>query len=131
MSRVVSMLALAVAYASGFTAACGGSGIYADMHDGDQKKVTVDAAAAVVTIVPYNNDQSWIITSQLDTKFCNASIDFDVPGKPGVPPVPLLATIWSASIAAPATEKTIIEFTDPSGTIGEPGFPLNAWVLIG
>ena len=75
---------------------------------------------------------SWVVSAKLDTKFCNASIDFDVPGKPDPPPVTLTATFWTESHYMPTgtVKKNAIEFTDPSGTIGPRSVPLNTWVQL-
>jgi len=104
--------------------------VYADMHDGDKKEVTISGVS--VTVKPSGNNQTWVVKSELDATSCSASIDFKVPGKPSPPPVTLTATFWntmSASTLAPE-EKTEFEFTDPSGTLAPAGYPLNHWVEI-
>jgi FlaG/FlaF family flagellin (archaellin) len=105
-------------------------GIYADMHDGDQKEVTV--FQGTITIKPSGNDQTWQVDADFDTTYCNASIDFNVPGKPSPPPVSLTATLWGATSADPTgfSTKGVLEFTDPSGTLAAPAFPLNHWVEV-
>jgi len=101
-------------------------GVFADMHDGDQKKVTQENGK--LTIVPHANNQTWVVESSVDRDSCSAVIDFNVPGKPGVPPVNLTATFYTMSRVGKT--KIGVEFTDPSGTIAKPGFPLNVWVQI-
>jgi len=101
-------------------------GVFADMHDGDQKKVTQKNGK--LTIVPHANNQTWVVESTVDRDSCSAVIDFNVPGKPGVPPVNLTATFYT--MARVGKTKLGVEFTDPSGTIAKPGFPLNVWVQI-
>eukprot|EP00965_Chrysotila_dentata_P208513 6184730-Pleurochrysis_carterae.AAC.4 len=109
---------------------CAVSGIFADIHDGDQKKVTVDPARHSLRITPYGNDQTWAVHAKLDPIFCNASVNFNVPGKPGPPPVALSATIWHMSKAKSPSSKKSVEFTDPSGTLGKAGSPLNIWIQV-
>ena len=68
----------------------------------------------------------------MDPIFCNATVDFNVPGKPNPPPVKLAATIWTQSHFMPTgiVEKYAIEFTHLfRGTLASPG-PLNTWVQI-
>merc|ERR1712066_551249 len=79
-----------------------------------------------LSITPSGNNQSWEVRSVLDQKSCSAIIDFNVPGKPGPPPVNLLATLWLSS--SHKGKKTVFEFTDPSGTLAAKDFPLNHWV---
>lgn len=98
--------------------------VYADMHDGDKKKVVVDGSS--LTITPFGNDQTWTINADLDTDSCTASVDFNVPGKDDHPPVPLQGTFIVASKGG--QQKTIFEFTDPSGTLADASMPLNHWV---
>jgi len=101
--------------------------IYADMHDGDKKQITVDGASLVIR--PSGNKQTWVVESQLDYETCTATIDFNVPGKPGPPPVNLTASLVYSICST--GKKTLIEFTDPSGTLAAKDFPLNTWVAIG
>jgi virulence-associated protein VagC len=100
--------------------------IYADMHDGDKKEITIDGTA--LTIKPSGNNQTWVVKSEVDTKSSTASINFNVPGKPGPPPVNLRATLMS--ISSTKDTKTEFEFTDPTGTLASPSTPLNQWVEI-
>ncbi|CAK9028189.1 Uncharacterized protein SCF082_LOCUS18241 [Durusdinium trenchii] len=92
--------------------------IFADMHDGDQKEVTVDGAA--LEIKPHGNNQTWRVTAAL-AESCTALIDFNVPGKPNPPPVKLLMTLWwaAANSEKGALEKVTFEFSDPSSRRGE------------
>jgi len=98
--------------------------IYADMHDGDKKEITI--AGTSMTIRPSGNNQTWVVKSEVDRESCSASINFNVPGKPGPPPVNLQATFWRS--VSSKGDKTVFEFTDPSGTIAAKEFPLNHWV---
>merc|ERR1719174_1131173 len=100
--------------------------VYDDMHDGDKKEITITGTS--LTIKPSGNNQTWVVKSKVDQKSCTASINFNVPGKPGPPPVNLQATLMSISSAKDT--KTEFEFTDPSGTLAPPSVPLNQWVEI-
>ena len=74
----------------------------------------------------------WNVSAKIDPLFCNASVDFNVPGKPNPPPINLTATIWTESRRLPTRTvyKNAIEFTDPSGTLALPSVPLNTWVQV-
>jgi hypothetical protein len=98
--------------------------VYADMHDGDKKEVIISGTS--MTIKPSGNNQTWIVKARLDRKSCSAVVDFNVPGKPGPPPVNLTLTLWH-SISSKG-QTTEFEFTDPSGTLAAKDFPLNHWV---
>jgi len=102
--------------------------IYSDMHDGDKKKVAISGNPFLITIQPSGNNQSWIVGSKLDSQSCSALINFDVPGKPGAPPVWLQATFWAAQSTSGMKEGGYWGFTDPSGTLAPPNMPLNRWV---
>ena len=97
-----------------------------DMHDGDMKTVSVRHDALHIT--PHGNQEHW----RVDTKFgsnCVASVDFNVPGKPNPPPVPLEATVWGmAAIDETLQDKDVLVFADPSATIAPATKPLNAWI---
>lgn len=101
--------------------------LFNDMHDGDMKDVAVDGDT--LTITPHSSTESWKVTSKFDAN-CVASIDFNVPGKPGPPPVALEATVWmmSPTPAGRGKEKVVLLFTDPSSTIAPATATLNAWV---
>jgi len=101
--------------------------IYADMHDGDKKHITIDGTSLVIR--PSGNSQTWAVESQLDSETCTAVVDFNVPGKPSPPPVNLTAALVYSMCAT--AKKTLIEFTDPSGKLAAKDFPLNTWVAIG
>jgi len=103
--------------------------VYADMHDGDMKEVTISETS--MTIKPSGNNQTWVVKSHVDPKSCSAVLNFNVPGKPGPPPVNLTATLWTTFSGADMKERlTEFEFTDPSGTLAAADFPLNHWVEI-
>jgi hypothetical protein len=99
--------------------------VFADMHDGDKKEVTISRTS--VTIKPSGNNQTWVVNTKLNIKSCTANVDFNVPGKPGPPPVPLLASFLH-NHAPTGLFKYEVEFTDPSGTLAPADFPLNHWV---
>ena len=99
--------------------------VYADMHDGDQKQITIDGST--LTILPYNNNETWIVSSTLDIPSCSASVDFNVDGKPSPPPVNLTAT-FLYTVTASSVKKSTWEFTDPTGTLADSSYPLNHWV---
>ena len=50
--------------------------------------------------------------------------------KSNLPPVTLIATVWTLSHALPSQtrKKYAIEWTDPSGKLTPPSVPLNIWV---
>jgi hypothetical protein len=103
--------------------------VYADMHDGDRKEITIFGTS--MTIKPSGNNQTWVVESHVDPRSCSAVINFNVPGKPGPPPVNLTATLWTTFSPTDMREKkTEFEFTDPSGTLAAADFPLNHWVEI-
>ena len=83
--------------------------------------------------IAYLHLDSWTVHATMDPIFCNASVDFNVPGKPNPPPISLTATVWVESHFLPTgtEEKNAIEFTDPSGKLASPSVPLNTWVQIG
>jgi|Transcript_116872 hypothetical protein len=99
-------------------------GVYADMHDGDQKEIQISGKS--LTIKPSGNNQTWVIQSEIDPTSCSASVNFNVKGKPNPPPVNLQATLWYGSSSK--GKKTLFGFTDPSGTLAAKSFPLNRWV---
>ena len=104
---------------------------FADLHDGDEKIVSIQTDHQF-TIEPSdtsNSNETWIVHAKLDPTTCSAMVDFNVPGKPSPPPVPLLLTIWTMTTASSGTKLTI-EFTDPSETIAPKDRPLNHWVQL-
>jgi hypothetical protein len=105
--------------------------VFADMHDGDKKHVSIKGNSMVIK--PSGNNQTWTITAVLDTSTCGAVVDFNVPGKPNPPPVNLTLSLWSALTPAgrSAVSKATFEFFDPSGKLGPKDLPLNAWVQLG
>ena len=113
------------------SSSCFKSGIYADQHDGDQKKLSVSASGGVIIIEPHQNKQSWSINASVDLKTCTASVDFRVQGKPNPPPVKLTANYFLAVAPMRSEGRSVIVFTDPSGTLGSPDLPLNTWVQYG
>ena len=66
----------------------------------------------------------------MDPIFCNAFVDFNVPGKPNPPPSKLTATVWKQSRFLPTATlgKTAIIFTNPGGNLASSSVPLNMWV---
>lgn len=106
--------------------------VFADMHDGDRKLVTISGTS--MTIKPSDNNQTWEVKAVIDPKACKANIDFNVPGKPSPPPVTLVSTLWnsfSVDLSGKIVSKATFEFTDPSGTLAAPDYPLNLWVQLG
>lgn len=103
-------------------------GVYADMHDGDKKLVILEGSDMIIK--PYGNNQTWVVRAKANVKYCSAVIDFNVPGKPGPPPVNLTATFWRGTRAPLPVLKTEFEFTDPTGTLAAADYPLNHWVEI-
>merc|ERR1712032_509423 len=100
-------------------------GVYADMHDGDEKVVSITDGA--MTITSANRTQTWRVETTLDCSTHKAMVDFDVPGKADHPPVPIQATLYTSLSAA--AEKTTFVFTDTSGQlVDDATFPLNQWV---
>jgi hypothetical protein len=102
--------------------------VFADLHDGDEKRIVLAGDDLTVTS---NSDETWVVHSKLDRDLCKATIDFNVPGKPSPPPVNLTATLWQAgALNSFAAKKTVVEFTDPTGTLAEAAYPLNHWVQL-
>ena len=103
-----------------------------DLHDGDAKLLRVTNPGDALTIVPHGNAQHWKVGPVKfdNNEDCVASINFNVPGKPSPPPVPLAAKVWGmTSIAgAPALpDKSVLVWSDPSGTVAPRTTPLNVW----
>lgn len=95
-----------------------------DMHDGDEKDLSTSRDGKL-HITPYKNDQKWSVDSTFNDQ-CIASVNFQVPGKPNPPPVSLSARVWGMTSIA-GGDKSVLEFTDPSGTLASPTQPLNIW----
>lgn len=100
----------------------------------DSDLVTFDDHSLVIG--PYGSSkQSWRVKAHWDHEHCNATVNFNVPGKPSPPPVNLTATLYQVTGSTPphanssATATTLV-FTDPTGTLAKAGYPLNAWVQI-
>jgi len=106
------------------------TGLFADLHDGDIKEVTISGAA--MTIKPFGNNQTWVVKTELDLKSCTASVDFNVPGKPNPPSDRLVAKWWlsdTGSLRIPGKQTDVLEFyredwRDPTRA----KVPLNQWV---
>merc|ERR1711865_420894 len=79
-----------------------------------------------MTVTPSGTNETWTVEAFFDCGTGTAIVDFDVSGKPNPPPVPLVATYWN--IHSMSTSKAMWEFTDPSGFLALPGYPLNQWV---
>jgi len=90
---------------------------FQDMHDGDVKNVSVDAEGTLTM-----GQDGWTISTKVDSKSCQATVDFSKSTKPDQPPVPLLATVVQAD------DKVMLVFTDPSGELNtDSDYPLNIW----
>ena len=115
---------------------CGqqGSWIMADMHDGDQKRVSLvfgDYSHGLkLSITPYNNTQTWKVLTPWNNLYCNASVDFRVPGKPNPPPVALTLTYFAGNGGKGQTRQDFAVFTDPTASLAPSSMPLNTWVGI-
>lgn len=94
-----------------------------DIHDGDQKKLEVRALDGRYTITPHGNAQNWKVSGYWSMAHCNASVDFNVQGKPAPPPVPLSLTYYNNNVR-------FAVFTDPSGKIAPRTTPVNAWFAV-
>ena len=101
--------------------------VFADQHDGDEKLVTY--TATTMEIHPHGNNQTWVVKANLRSVDCSAMVDFNVPGKPGPPPVSLRAELSNLKAADGGGSLKAITFTDPTGTIGpRANYPLNTWI---
>ena len=113
---------------------CGqpGSSVFADMHDGDQKQVELVAGAygqgLTLKITSTNKTQTWKVETPWNNYYCNASVDFRVPGKPNPPPVALTLTHFLGEGGEGQTPHHFAVFTDPSATLAPSSMPLNTWV---
>merc|ERR1719351_50165 len=59
-----------------------------------------------MTITPSGNSESWVVNAVFDPTWCNASVDFNVPGKPAPPPVNLTATVLLSYTLGPDVHKS-------------------------
>jgi len=108
----------------------GAGGVFADLGDGDEKHISFSPDGAM-TITPHGNNQTWQVNAMLSTDFCNATVDFHVPGKPSPPPVKdLTATIFVMAALDDGADKLMVQWTDPSGFLSPPTYPIGAWVLV-
>ena len=127
--QIPLLLATLGAAASGATpCSAPGMAVFADMHDGDQKAASLQEST--ITIKPFNNTQKWIVEARWDAVHCNASVDFNVPGKPNPPPVPLTLTYYLGTGGEGQPALRTVVFTDPTGKLAPAGMPLNAWIEI-
>ena len=101
------------AYSPSYCAPALPSAVYADMHDSDQKRVTTNADGTVI-ITPFGNDETWSVVAAIDRRFCNATIDFNVPGKPNPPPCNLSLSFEQLLRPHPSMAVGALVFTDPS-----------------
>ena len=90
--------------------------------------MTVSASGDTLVIEPFNNTQVWKVVAPVNLEYCNATIDFNVPGKPGPPPVKLTASYFLAVAPMRSPGMNVILFSDPSGKLASPTMPLNTWV---
>lgn len=103
--------------------------VFADMHDGDKKAVEIKGSSMIIK--PSGNNQNWSVKAKLDQETCSAVVDFNVPGKPNPPPKPLTLSLWNLfSDFGGFSQKVEFEFTDPSGKLAKPDYPLNTWVQL-
>lgn len=105
-----------------------GSLVAADMHDGDQKKITI--VGRMIQIEPVNDKEKWIVKAELNKSYCGAMVDFRVPGKPNPPPCKLRAQVFTETPDGSSLFKFAIVFNDPENAckFPEPKAPLNMWV---
>merc|ERR1711907_80012 len=102
-----------------------------DMSDGDYKKVTLEGDK--LTIEPARNNQTWKVETKVDLKFCNASVDFRVKGKPSPPPCAITGTLMKLSQFSDPKDKFVaaLQFTDPTGQLDpDPEEPINMWISV-
>ena len=88
--------------------------VFADMHDGDQKNVTLTEAGLLTLSQAATAAQpiAWALTTLIDLTTCVAEVDFSKSKKPAHPPVPLNARVLQSTVGT-----LLLEFTDPSGTL--------------
>ena len=101
--------------------------LFADMHDGDAKDVEITTHDGRWFLTLSQETPRWHLTAELDATTSTALVDFSKSAKPDKPPVPLQATVRTASGG-----RVLIEWTDPSGTLNpDPAYPLNVWLTVG
>lgn len=126
-----TLIALAIVYGA---AACylpdSFHAVFADMHDGDKKEVTVTGSSMVIK--PSGSNQTWTVKAVFDRTSCSADVDFNVPGKPKPPPVNLTLSYWTALTPAgrDPVSKATFEWFDPSGKLAPADVPVNTWVQL-
>jgi hypothetical protein len=97
--------------------------VFADMHDGDQKNVTLTEAGLLTLSQAATAAQpiAWALTTLIDLTTCVAEVDFSKSKKPAHPPVPLNARVLQSTVGT-----LLLEFTDPSDPkVRKPGKTLN------
>ena len=101
--------------------------LFADMHDGDEKEVAISTKDGKWYLTLSQETPRWHLTTELDATTSTATVDFSKSAKLDKPPVPLEATVRTASGG-----RVLIEWTDPSGTLNpDPAYPLNVWLSVG
>jgi hypothetical protein len=101
--------------------------LFADVHDGDAKDVEITTRDGRWFLTLSQETPRWHLTAELDATTSTALVDFSKSSKPDKPPVPLQATVRTASGG-----RVLIEWTDPSGTLNpDPAYPLNVWLSVG
>merc|ERR1712107_590614 len=84
---------------------------------------SIDPMICTLKIEP-KEGKPWEVRADVDSGFCNATVDFNVPGNPDPPPVDLTVSIKFLMDTFGAFQY-LMEFTDPTGALG-PG-PVNQW----
>ena len=97
---------------------------FVDMTDGDTKNVTLTEQGEItISQSATSTVKAWSVTSVLDLTTCVATVDFSKSAKPPpYPPVPLHARVLQSTVGT-----LLLEWTDPSGTLKPPDYPLNVW----
>eukprot|EP00746_Dinoflagellata_sp_MGD_P023321 gnl/MRDRNA2_/MRDRNA2_15462_c0_seq1.p1 gnl/MRDRNA2_/MRDRNA2_15462_c0~~gnl/MRDRNA2_/MRDRNA2_15462_c0_seq1.p1 ORF type:complete len:349 (+),score=47.96 gnl/MRDRNA2_/MRDRNA2_15462_c0_seq1:91-1137(+) len=103
-------------------------GEFIDMVDKDVFQVSINGKDMTLKEkVPSGGKPAWQGSAKLDQKTCSAIVDFSElsPITPS-----LTATFWtsSADTGGVTAERAEFEFTDPTGKLAPPDFPLNRWV---
>jgi hypothetical protein len=98
------------------------STVFNDMHDGDNK--TVSLANGMLTL---GQAGIWNLTTPINTSTCQATVDFSKTTKPAKPPVPLVVTV--AMQAGFGGKGFVMTWRDPSSTISpSAAYPINMWL---